>query len=165
MSEVWLSGPIEDIDPLLMPAAHAFLQVRAEVPVLLDGLSTAQIWARPGASASMGFHAIHLGGATDRLMTYARGEQLSDAQLVAAREEKGVGDLDAAQIMARVNAAIDAALGQIRGTPATALTDSRLVGRQRLASTVLGIIFHAAEHATRHAGQMATLKRIVSVNT
>jgi uncharacterized damage-inducible protein DinB len=37
----------------------------------------------------------------------------------------------------------------------------REVGRKRLPSTTLGLIFHAAEHSSRHAGQIVTLARIV----
>jgi hypothetical protein len=160
--ELWLTGPVAGVHPLLMPAAHALLQARADVPRLLEGLTLEQIWQRPAGSASIGFHALHLGGATERLLTYARGEQLSEAQLAAAREEKTVAALDAAAITARVHACLDAALEQIRATDAATLTSPREVGRQRLPSTVLGVIFHAAEHASRHAGQMATLKKIVA---
>jgi uncharacterized damage-inducible protein DinB len=162
MTEAWLTGPVPGVDALLMPAAHSFLQVRAEAAQLLEGLTPEQIWARPGGSASIGFHALHLAGATERLLTYARGEQLSDAQTAAARAEKDLGGLDAKVIATRIEAAIDAALTQLRATPVSALADAREVGRQRLPSTVLGLLFHAAEHATRHTGQIATLKRILS---
>jgi uncharacterized damage-inducible protein DinB len=162
MTEAWLTGPIEGVDALLMPVAHSFLQAREEVSQLLEGLTPEQIWARPGGSASIGFHALHLAGATERLLTYARGEQLSDAQVAAARAEKDVGGLDASAIITRVDAALDAALAQLRGTAVSALGEAREVGRQRLPSTVLGLLFHAAEHATRHTGQITTLKRIVS---
>lgn len=36
-----------------------------------------------------------------------------------------------------------------------------LVHRKRLPSTKRGLIFHAAEHSSRHAGQIVTLTRIV----
>jgi uncharacterized damage-inducible protein DinB len=165
MTEIWLTGPVDGVDPLLMPVAHAFLQVRAELPRLLEGLSIDDIWRRPGASAAIGFHALHLAGATDRLLTYARGESLSESQLADARAEKAVDALDAAAIVRRVEAAVDAALAQIRATSAADLATPREVGRQRLPSTVLGLLFHAAEHATRHAGQIATLRRIVHSHT
>lgn len=162
MTEAWLTGPVMGVDPLLMPAAHSFLQVRHEIPALLDGLTAEQLWGRPAASASIGFHAIHLAGATDRLLTYARGEQLSDEQLAAAKGEKACVDLDAAQLVAIVHDAMDAAIDQIRRTPRERVSDAREVGRQRLPSTVLGLIFHAAEHATRHSGQISTLRKIVT---
>lgn len=163
MTERWLTGPVEGVHPLLMPAAHAFLQVRDEIPQLLEGLTIDQIWARPGQSASIGYHAIHLAGATDRLLTYARGEQLSDAQLTEVRSgEQSAGGLSPQEIIARVHAAMDAALAQVRATPPEALSTPRSVGRKQLPSTTLGLIFHAAEHATRHLGQIATLGRVLA---
>jgi hypothetical protein len=160
--ELWLCGPVPGVPPLLMPAAHALLQARADVARLVEGLTRDQIWQRPGGSASIGYHAIHLAGAADRLLTYARGERLTDAQLAAARAEPGASGLEAADVIARVHAQLDAALDQIRRTDTATLTDARAVGRQQLPSTVLGLIFHAAEHASRHAGQMATLRKVVA---
>jgi uncharacterized damage-inducible protein DinB len=145
-----------------MPAAHSFVQVKQELAALLDGLSPAQIWHTPGASASIGYHALHLAGATDRLLTYARGEQLSAAQLEAIRQEKHAAGLDADGILRRVNDAMDAAIAQLRRTSDASVGEPRDVGRQRLPSTVLGLLFHAAEHATRHVGQIATLRRVVA---
>lgn len=162
MAERWLTGAIEGVAPLLMPAAHAFLQAQDDVRGLLEGLSVEQIWARPGTSASIGFHALHLAGATDRLLTYARGEPLSERQLAAARKERATTGLDAREVAVRVDEALAQALRQVRATSAGSLLETREVGRQRLPATVLGLIFHAAEHATRHAGQIATLRQVVA---
>jgi uncharacterized damage-inducible protein DinB len=162
MTEAWLAGPVAGVDPLLMPAAHSFVQVRQETASLLDGLSLEQVWRAPHGSASIGFHAIHLAGATDRLLTYARDRQLSEAQAEVARGERTVMGIEIAEVVHRVTLAMDSALDQVRATPRESLTAVRYVGRQRLASTVLGLIFHAAEHATRHVGQIATLRKIVS---
>ena len=162
MTEAWLTGPVAGVDPLLMPAAHSFVQVRQEVASLLDGLSVEQVWRAPYGSASIGFHAIHLAGATDRLLTYARDQQLSEAQAEIAKGERTVTGLEIAEVLDRVTVAMDSALDQVRATPRETLPVVRYVGRQRLASTVLGLIFHAAEHATRHVGQIATLRKIVS---
>lgn len=160
MTEKWLTGPVPGFDPMLMPVAHALLQVREDVRRALDGLSDDQVWQRVGASATIGFHALHIAGATDRLLTYARGEQLSAVQVAAAREESRISGLDAAALNARVEHALEAALEQVRHTAVSTLTAARDVGRDHLPSTVIGLLFHAAEHATRHAGQMATLRRI-----
>jgi uncharacterized damage-inducible protein DinB len=161
--ELWLSGPVEGVHPLLTPAAHTFLQVRDEVAAFLEDLTTEQIWAQVGQSASIGYHAVHLAGATDRLLTYARGEALTDEQLAAARSgERAAAALAAEEIIGRVNFAMDQALAQLRATPVDALTAPRGVGRKLLPSTTLGLISHAAEHAYRHAGQMATLKRVLA---
>jgi uncharacterized damage-inducible protein DinB len=56
---------------------------------------------------------------------------------------------------------LDAAIDYLRIVPTASLLLSREVGRKRLPSTTLGLIFHAAEHSARHAGQIVTLSRVV----
>jgi uncharacterized damage-inducible protein DinB len=147
----------------LQPAAHAFQMALEDVTRAVEGLTTDEIWARPGGAASIGFHVAHLSGSTDRLLTYTRGEALSDAQremLTAERtvdeRRPGLGDLLAAWA-----ATVDRSLAQLAATPASSLADAREVGRAKLPSTVLGLLFHAAEHASRHTGQIVTTARIV----
>lgn len=161
MSEVWLSGPVDGVPALLMPAAHSFLQVKQDIPQLLADLTPEQIWRKPGASTSIGFHAVHLVGATGRLLTYARGEQLTVAQIEQSKAERQISGLPADELIARVSAGMDRALAQLRSTSSDIIGEAREVGRQRLPSTVLGLLFHAAEHATRHAGQIATLRNVL----
>ena len=61
-----------------------------------------------------------------------------------------------------VDQVIDAALEQLRVTAADALTMPRHVGRAALPSTLGGLVFHAAEHSTRHLGQAITTARILA---
>jgi uncharacterized damage-inducible protein DinB len=56
---------------------------------------------------------------------------------------------------------VDRALAQLARTDETTLLQFRGVGRAQLPSTVLGLLFHAAEHASRHTGQVVTTARIV----
>jgi uncharacterized damage-inducible protein DinB len=49
----------------------------------------------------------------------------------------------------------------LRRTASDTLLDARGVGRQEVPSTVIGLLFHAAEHAARHAGQALTTARII----
>jgi uncharacterized damage-inducible protein DinB len=161
--EPWLRGPVPGVPALLMPAAHALLQAREDVTRHLADLPEQALWARPGGAASIGFHLLHLAGALDRLLTYARGEALSDAQLAALRAESAQAEVqvDADQLLAGVGAAIDRALAQLRGTDPATLLEPREVGRQRLPSNVLGLLFHAAEHTQRHAGQIIATAQVV----
>lgn len=159
--EPWLRGPVEDVPPLLMPAAHALLQAREDVLHVLGSLSTDELWLRPGGAASVGFHVRHLAGALDRLLTYARGEALGDAQKGAAIAEGREQGLDAAALAAEVDRAVEGALAQIRATREDQLLEPRGVGRQHLPSNVIGLVFHAAEHATRHAGQAVTTAKVI----
>jgi hypothetical protein len=144
-----------------MPAAHALLQTVEDAEQAAANLTIDQIWLAPGGAASIGFHLMHLSGATDRLLTYARGERLNDAQKAALAAEKHPPRTDAAPLLAELRRTIDAALDQIRATPPASIHDARPVGRAGLPTTVLGLIFHAAEHSQRHAGQLVTTAKIV----
>jgi uncharacterized damage-inducible protein DinB len=161
--EVWLRGPLPGIPPMLMPVAHSLLQVREEIGAAVAPLSGDELWVRPGNAASVGFHLRHLAGSLDRLLTYARGKQLDDQQREALAREDAAGSSaeDATVLIQAVEAAVDQALEQIRATPAETLAEHRQVGRQLLPSTVLGLLFHAAEHGQRHAGQIVTTAKIV----
>jgi hypothetical protein len=161
MPEAWLSGPIAGVDPYLQPAAHALVQVRDEVVAVLADLAPAQISLRPDGAASIGFHAAHLAGSLDRLFTYARGETLSPDQQQALRREKETPTWDRDVLIALVRDAVGRALDQLGATSHAQLLDGRTVGRAALPSNVLGLLFHAAEHAQRHAGQIATTAKIV----
>ena len=159
-TEVWQRGPIPGIDPYLMPVAHAFLQVKEDVEALAARLTPERLWQTPGGAASIGYHLQHIGGATERLLTYARGEALSPDQLAAARRET-TETPDLQTLVAGVVERLDRALEQVRGTAREALLEARKVGRAGLPSNTLGLLFHAAEHATRHAGQAFTTLRIL----
>jgi len=161
MAEAWLSGTVDGVDSYLMPAAHALLQARDDVAAALAELTPEEIWSRPGGAASIGFHVLHLAGSVDRLLTYARGEALSDAQKAALQTEKGGVTPDREALIALVRDAVARALEQLRATPRERLLDERRVGRAGLPSNVLGLSFHAAEHAQRHVGQIVTTAKIV----
>ena len=160
--EAWLGGPIEGVTPYLMPVAHALVQAARDIERVAS-LTTEEVWARPGGAASVGFHLGHVAGVLDRLLTYARGEELSEEQMRALRDEGQPGNPppDAAALVAAARAAIARALEQVRSTAGASLLEPRVVGRKRLPSTALGLLYHAAEHATRHTGQAVTTASIL----
>ena len=158
--EAWLRGPVEGFEPLLMPAVHALLQAREDIEGLVASVPAGHVWQRPGGAASIGFHVRHLGGALDRLLTYARDETLSDAQKTAARAEGESGPA-LGEVAAAASASIERALDQLRATSRDDLLVPRKVGRAGLPSTTLGLVFHAAEHCTRHAGQAISTAKIL----
>lgn len=161
--EVWLRGPLPEVPPLLQPVAHALLQAREELTPLLLDFPADLLWQRPGGVASVGFHLQHLRGVLDRLLTYARGEALSPAQLEALRQEgqPATDQATAAQLVAAFNEQVEQALAQLTATPEATLTQTRGVGRAQLPSTVLGLLVHAAEHTMRHLGQLLVTARIL----
>jgi uncharacterized damage-inducible protein DinB len=161
--EVWLRGPVVGIQPLLQPAAHTLLQVGEDVRPIVANLTTSQLWAKPGGAASIGFHLAHLPGSLERLLTYSRGESLNAEQLKCLAAERRVDEdrPELRRLLTTFSAGIDAAIAYLRGVPPETLLLPREVGRKRLPSTTLGLIFHAAEHSARHAGQIVTLTRVV----
>jgi uncharacterized damage-inducible protein DinB len=161
--EVWLRGPVPDIPALLQPVAHGLLQCREELTATVTGLTPAQVWERPNGAASIGFHARHAAGSLDRLFTYARGERLSSAQLsaLAAEASPDLTPNAAAMLVTAFEEAVERALEQLRTTSETTLLNARGVGRAQLPSTVLGLLFHAAEHTQRHVGQLVTTAKLL----
>jgi hypothetical protein len=162
-AEPWLRGPVPGIPALLQPVAHAFLLALEDVEAAVSDLTVYRLWLEPGGAASLGFHLVHLAGSTDRLLTYARGDSLSAAQRANLAAERTLTppypSLD--DLLAAWRTTVEAALRQLAATPEPTLTNARLVGRAQLPSTVLGLLFHAAEHAQRHVGQIVTTAKIV----
>lgn len=156
--EVWLRGPVNHIPALLQPVAHALLQAREEVDELMRDFPEALLWEKPAGIASPGFHLQHLAGVLDRLFTYANGKMLNTAQLAyLSAEGKGPDSKD--NLLRIFNKQVDNALQQLGNTNEKTLTEPRGVGRARVPSTVIGLLVHAAEHTTRHTGQL-----LVTVN-
>lgn len=162
-AEVWLRGPVPGIQAALQPVAHALLQVAEDLPPLLEQLTPEQVWMRPGRSASIGFHLAHLTGSLDRLFTYARGEALNQEQLTVLMGERALSETrpPIGTLLATFDAGMQRAIEQLRRTRFDELEAAREVGRQRLPSTTLGLLVHAAEHTARHAGQISTILKVL----
>src|SRR4030095_6753332 len=90
-TEAWQRGPVAGFDPLIMPVVHALIQAREDLERLAVTVPADHVWRRPGGAASIGFHVRHTGGALDRLLTYARGDALSEAQRAALEAAGGPG--------------------------------------------------------------------------
>ena len=155
--EVWLRGPAPGVPPLLQPVAHALLQAREELNAALHDFPAEWLNERPGGVASVGFHLQHLAGVLNRLLTYARAEALSKSQFSDFNAETPplpIAPDTAKRLVQRFNEEVDAALQQLRATAEASLTEVRGVGRAQVPSTLLGLLMHAAEHTTRHLGQL-----------
>ena len=163
MPEPWLRGPVPGIPTLLQPVAHAFLLAMEDIEVVVSDLTVDQLWLEPGGAASPGFHLVHLAGSTDRLLTYARGEALSASQRAALADERAMTAPypPLGELLTGWRTTVEGALRQLATTSEATLTNARLVGRAQLPSTVLGLLFHAAEHAQRHVGQIVTTAKII----
>jgi uncharacterized damage-inducible protein DinB len=164
LPEAWQRGPVPGIPDQLQPVAHALVGAAEDASEAIAGLTPSQIWLSPGGAASVGFHLIHLAGSTDRLFTYARGEGLSAAQKAALAAERALAEPrpTADTLLRAWQETVERALAQLARTPDADLGAPRGVGRMAVPSNVRGLLFHAAEHATRHVGQLITTARIVT---
>jgi uncharacterized damage-inducible protein DinB len=160
--EVWLRGQLAGISPFLQPVAHALLQAREEVNEYIQNFPDALLWEKPAGIASVGFHLQHLSGVLDRLFTYAQGRQLIETQLLALKAEgTPITETNVTVLVQQFNRQVDIALEEIRRIDEKELLTPRGVGRAQLPSTVLGLLFHAAEHTMRHTGQLLVTVRVL----
>lgn len=145
-----------------MPVAHGLLQAGEDVERAFDDF-TGDLWEQPGGAASPGWHLVHLIGSTDRLFTYAHGEGLDTRQREWLEVEKsGRSELGPGDLLAVWKQVVDRCLEALRGLEDDSLLEAREVGAARLPSTALGLLFHAAEHAQRHSGQIFTTLKIMN---
>jgi len=159
--EAWLDGKLENFSLVKMPAAHALAQARYEIENAPE-LNSEELTARPNNASSAAFHLKHIAGSIDRLLTYARDENLSEKQFEFLKLETSENaDLNFENLQSEAVKAIDDALEFLKNIPEENLFDTRFVGREKLPSNVFGLLFHIAEHAARHVGQFVTTAKIV----
>ena len=161
--EPWLRGPIPGIQPLLQPVAHALTGVREDLLPLVRAMREDDLWKAAGASAPIGYHLAHMTGSLDRLLAYARGESLTQAQWDEYAIEQKVTEVRPSlrSLVDSLATALDRAIRDLQNVPHDRLLEAREVGRARLLSNVLGLLVHAAEHTVRHAGQISTLSHVL----
>jgi uncharacterized damage-inducible protein DinB len=162
-AEYWQLGPIDGVPVLLQPVAHALLQARKEVEQIMTDFPDELLWKRPAGLASVAFHLQHLSGVLDRLFTYARNLPLNEEQLSYLKNE-GKENIRSGLVLELVDhfsATIAVSLAQLSITQENTLTESRGIGRKQIPTTVLGLLFHAAEHTQRHVGQLLVTAAIV----
>jgi len=159
--EVWLRGALPGISPFLQPVAHALLQAQEEIHGLMNDFPAHLLWEKPAGVASPGFHLQHIPGVLDRLLSYAKGQTLSPEQFAYLKREgvPGGEGTTTSYLVDALNRKVAEFIEELKTFDENMLTEGREVGRARLPSTVLGLLFHAAEHTMRHTGQL-----LVTVN-
>jgi len=161
LPEVWLRGPVEGVPPLLQPIAHTLLQAVEEVKKIMQDFPDELLWKRPASVASPAFHLQHISGVIDRLSSYALDKTLSEEQMAYLQSEGKETFITSQQLIQQFEQKVNAAIGQLKKTNETKITEHRSVGRKALPSTVMGLLFHAAEHTMRHVGQLLVTVRLI----
>lgn len=164
LPEVWLRGPLENIPPLTQPVAHALLQAAEELDKLLSDFPAALLWIKPAGVASVGFHLQHMAGVCDRLLTYAKEQPLSTDQLrYLQHEETAIEENTSTQrLVEKFHLSVKTAIEFLTTLADADLTAFRFVGRNKLPSTLIGLLVHIAEHTMRHLGQLLVTAKILT---
>jgi uncharacterized damage-inducible protein DinB len=158
--EPWLRGTLTEVAAVPRAVLHALELAREDVVHWCGGLSDAELNARPEGLAPVAFHVRHIARSIDRLLSYAEGKRLDEAQIAALKSE-----LDGGAVRDELFAELDAALGRaaarIRQIGTNRLEEPRPVGTKLLPTTVGGLLVHVAEHTQRHVGQAITTAKII----
>lgn len=153
--EVWMRGALPNIHGLLQPVAHALLQTEEDILKYTRDLDNDLLWIKPYGHACIAFHLQHITGVIDRMFTYAQNLSLSQAQFdFLASEGKQQPTSTLHLLVQQLQRQIKTALLFLETVPADELTQARFLGRKRIPTTLIGLLFHAAEHAQRHVGQL-----------
>ncbi|WP_028298008.1 DinB family protein [Olivibacter sitiensis] len=163
--EVWMRGPIADIPPLLQPVAHALLQAQEEIHLCMIDFPKEKLWIKRFGLASTAFHLQHIAGVLDRMATYARQEMLNEKQLQElAQEGKENTAISVKELLSKLDAQTMDFILQLRHTDSRELTAARGIGRKQIPTTLIGLLFHAAEHTQRHVGQLLVTVKAIKNN-
>jgi len=154
-----MRGTHAELDPVVRAVVHALELAEEDVSRWCGPLSDAEMFARPGGVAPVAFHLRHIARTLDRLLTYAEGRVLTEAQLAALRTEMDAGS--AAEVIAEFRKGLTAAKERVRSVAPESFAEARGIGRKRLPTTVAGLLIHCAEHTARHVGQAVTTAKVV----
>lgn len=159
--EPWLRGTLTDVEPVRRAVLHAMQLAEEDVLRWTERMDLDALWMEPLGLPSIGFQMRHIAGSIDRLLTYAEGRGLTEAQITALQAEHHASESvdvlrqNVAGAIARV-APFAAAFSQ------NDLMQPRSVGRAGLPTTVAGLLIHIAEHTQRHVGQLITTAKVVA---
>ncbi len=164
MPEPWLRGTLTDVPAVPRAVLHALEMAKEDIEKWCGDLTDAQLNARPTGIAPVAFHVRHIVRSADRLLTYAEGGQLTPVQIAALKTE-----VDAAsarqELFAEFHAGLENVAARVRALAQKPLDQPRVVGKQKLPTTVAGLLVHVADHTQRHVGQAITTAKIVAART
>ncbi len=160
MTEPWLTGGHQDVDPVLRPILFSLEQAMQDLRHWTSGVSDSDLWARPQGLAPIGFQLRHIAGSVDRLYTYVLAEALSEKQMAFLREEMEPG-AGLEELLMEIDSVFERVMQEVRTMDVSAISYHRGVGRKQLPTTVIGLLVHIAEHTQRHVGQAIVTARVV----
>ncbi len=158
--EPWLRGTYTDVPAVGRAVLHALDLALDDLTKWTAGLTDDEVHSRPLGLTSLAFHLRHIARATDRILTYAEGGQLSAEQLAALKAEQS-GEETLAELLGEVEASFSNAAERVRTLAGADFNIFRGVGRKQLPTSIGGALIHVADHTQRHVGQVVTTAKVL----
>jgi hypothetical protein len=159
-TEPWLRGTHTEVPAAGRAVLHALELALDDLTKWTAGLTDAEVHAQPLGLTPIAFHLRHIARSTDRILTYAEGEQLSEGQLAALKAE-GFGDGSLNELLIVVKFSFARAAERICVLATANLDEPRFVGRKQLPTSIGGALIHVADHTQRHVGQVVTTAKVI----
>ena len=158
--EPWLRGTYGEVPAVGRAVLHALDLALDDLTRWTEGLTDAEVHSQPLGLTSVAFHLRHIARATDRILTYAEGSQLTSDQLAALKAEQ-TGQETLAELLGEVEASFSNAADRVRTLAGADLSIFRGVGRKQLPTSIGGALIHVADHTQRHTGQVVTTAKVL----
>lgn len=158
--EPWLRGTHIEVPAAGRAVLHALDLALDDLTKWTEGLSDVEVHSQPLGLTSIAFHLRHIAGATDRILTYAEGNQLSADQLAVLKAE-AEGSESLAELLAELRLSFSNAAERICVLATADLNTFRGVGRKQLPTSLGGALIHVADHTQRHVGQVVTTAKVL----
>jgi len=161
LAEPWLRGTLREVPAVGRAVLHALELAKEDLWKWCFGLREDQLNHRVGELAPVAFHLRHIARSLDRLLTYAEGGTLSEAQLLSLRSELEAGAKHN-EVFAELGNALVRSAHRVHQLALVDLETPRSVGKKQLPTTVGGLLVHVADHTQRHVGQAITTAKLVA---
>jgi uncharacterized damage-inducible protein DinB len=160
LPEPWLRGTLNEVPAVPRAVLHALELAKEDLWKWCFTLSDQMLNDRSGEIAPVAFHLRHIARSLDRLLTYAEGGALDEAQLSLLKSELASGAKHD-ELFAELEVALKRSAGRVRTLAQVDPETPRKVGKKQLASSVGGLLVHIADHTQRHAGQAITTTKFL----
>jgi uncharacterized damage-inducible protein DinB len=161
MPEPWLRGTLRDVPAVHRGVLHALQLAQEDLEKWCRPLTEEQLRARPGGLPAVAFHLRHIARSMDRLLTYAEGQPLGEAQVAALASEVDA-EVRSDVLFAELESAFARSAERVRALAPADLGAERVVGKKQLPTTLGGLLVHVADHTQRHVGQAITTAKLVA---
>jgi uncharacterized damage-inducible protein DinB len=161
MPEPWLRGTLRDVPAVQRGVLHALQLAQEDLEKWCRPLAEEQLKARPGGLPPVAFHLRHIARSMDRLLTYAEGGRLGEAQVAALASELDP-EVHRDALFAELENAFARSAERVRALASADLGAERVVGKKHLPTTLGGLLVHVADHTQRHVGQAITTAKLAT---